>query len=172
MSDLVETEFGFHIIKVLEKKGDKIRSAHILITYPRLESSDMESISYLNKIKNEIEIGKLTFEDAAKKYSADVQTAAKGGHIGYVSKDKLDSNVMSELKSIPVNGISNPIRIGDRKNYGYELLKYSDIKPSHKLNIEQDYDKIKRYTEYFKENKEMENWINEIKKFVFVDVKL
>jgi len=68
--------------------------------------------------------------------------------------------------------ISNPLRIGDKKNYGYELLKYTDVRQSHKLNLEQDYDKIKRYAEYFKENKEMENWITEIKKYIYVDVKL
>ena len=172
ISDIVETEFGYHIIKVLEKKGDQIKSSHILVSYPRLESSDLETISYLNSIKSDIETGKITFEEAAKKYSQDVQTGLKGGHIGLVAVDKLDSNVIVELETLSKDVISNPLRIGDKKNYGYELLKYTDVRQSHKLNLEQDYDKIKRYAEYFKENKEMENWITEIKKYIYVDVKL
>ena len=172
VSNIVETEFGYHIIKSIDKKGDLIKSSHILVAYPKFESSDIESISYLNKIKADIESGTISFEDAAIKYSQDVQTNQKGGHIGLVTVDKLDSNVIVELKILPKGTISNPMRIGDRKNYGYELLKYTDIIEAHKLNLDQDYDKIKRYAEYYKENTELEKWINEIKQYIYVDVKL
>ena len=172
VSNIVETEFGYHIIKSIDKKGDLIKSSHILVAYPKFESSDIESISYLNKIKADIESGTISFEDAAIKYSQDVQTNQKGGHIGLVTIDKLDSNVIVELKILPKGTISNPMRIGDRKNYGYELLKYTDIIEAHKLNLDQDYDKIKRYAEYYKENTELEKWINEIKQYIYVDVKL
>jgi peptidyl-prolyl cis-trans isomerase SurA len=172
VSNIVETEFGYHIIKSIDKKGDLIKSSHILVAYPKFESSDIESISYLNKIKADIESGTISFEDAAIKYSQDVQTNQKGGHIGLVTVDKLDSNVIEELKVLPKGTIGNPMRIGDRKNYGYELLKYTDIVEAHKLNLEQDYDRIKRYAEYYKENTELEKWINEIKQYIYVDVKL
>jgi len=172
MSGLVETEFGFHIIKLTDKKGDQVRCQHILASFPRLESSDFETISYLNNIKKEIEDGKISFEDASSKYSQDNQTSSKGGHIGAVQIEKLDSNVILELKSLEQGKISNPIKIGDNRNYGYELLKYTNITPSHKMTLEQDYEKVKKYTEFMKENKEMEKWIDEIKKFIFIDVKL
>ncbi len=172
VSNIVETEFGYHIIKSIDKKGDLIKSSHILVAYPKFESSDIESISYLNKIKADIESGTISFEDAAIKYSQDIQTNQKGGHIGLVTVDKLDSNVIEELKVLPKGTIGDPMRIGDKKNYGYELLKYTDIVEAHKLNLEQDYDRIKRYAEYYKENTELEKWINEIKQYIYVDVKL
>jgi peptidyl-prolyl cis-trans isomerase SurA len=172
ISNVVETEFGYHIIKLTDKKGDMMKSSHILVAYPKFESSDIESITYLNKIKADIEKGVITFEDAANKYSQDAQTNQKGGHIGPVQIDKLDSNVFAELKLLPKDSVSEPMRIGEKKNYGYELIKYTNVTAAHKLNLEQDYDRIKRYAEYYKENTEMEKWINEIKQYIYVDVKL
>ena len=172
ISEPVETEFGYHIIKLTDKKGDQVKCKHILVAFPKLESSDMETITFLNNIKKEINEGKITFEEAAKKYSQDDQTSSKGGFVGSLAIDKLDSNVIQELKSVKPGEVTNPVRIGDTRNYGYELLKYSEIIPAHKLNLEQDYDKIKRYAEFFKENKEMDKWINDIKQYIYIDVKL
>jgi peptidyl-prolyl cis-trans isomerase SurA len=172
VSGVVESEFGYHIIKLNEKKGDQVKSQHILISFPKLESSDMETFTYLNNIKKDIESGTIKFEDAAIKFSQDPQTNTKGGYIGLMPLEKLDSNVTVEVKKIKQDQISEPVRVGDYRNYGYEIVKYTKIIPEHKLNLEQDYERIKKYTEYFKENKEIDEWINDIKKHVYIDVKL
>jgi len=171
VSGLVETEFGYHIIKQTEKKGDQVKSQHILISYPKLESSDLETINFLKDLKSKIENGKISFEDAAKEYSQDPETNKKDGYIGIVPAERLDSNVVDALNNIPEGGITDPQRVGDKRSYGYEIIKLKKKSPSHELTLSGDYDRIKRYAEVFKENKEMEKWINELRESVFVDVK-
>jgi len=171
ISEPVETVFGYHLIKVNEKKGNEIQLQHILITFPHLPESDLQTISLLKDIKKQIESNQITFEEAAKKYSQDPETNQKGGYIGFVSIERLDSNVVEALKKTPIGSITEPLRVGSEKDYGYEILKLISINPPHKLTLENDYERIKKMALMFKENEEMNKWIEELKKFVYVDVK-
>jgi len=171
VSDIVETEFGYHIIKLNEKIGDKLRSSHILLAFPRFESSDLETISFLNDLTTKIENNEITFEDAAKQYSQDTITNNDGGYIGFVSVERLDSAVLEEIEVLDIDGITKPIRMGTELDYGYEILKLLSNNPEHKLTLDNDYDIIKSYTLFYKENEEMDKWINELRETIFVDVK-
>lgn len=172
VSEVVETQFGYHIIKLNEKQGDKVRVQHILIKFPRFESSDFETIKFLKDLKLKIENGEMTFEDAAKEYSEDEGTKLKGGYIGKIPEDQIDSNNVVILRSLSIGQISDPVRVGADQSYGYEIYKLINIFPPHKLSIDEDYDRIKSFTEAYKESKEMEKWINEIKESVYVDIKM
>lgn len=171
ISDIVETEFGFHIIKLNEKKGEQVKSQHILVAYPKLESSNLETISFLQDLKSKIENKTITFEDAAKKYSQDPYSNQKGGYLGLIQVEKLDSLEIEAIKSLDTGAISNPIKTGDERNFGFELLKVTKKVPPHNMSLETDYEKIKKLAKLFKENSEMEKWIEEIKKYIYVDVK-
>lgn len=172
VSGIVETQFGYHIIKLNEKLGDKVKSQHILITFPKFESSDFETINFLKELKLKIETGLITFDSAAIKYSQDEMTKSKGGYVGKIPADQLDSITAEALKNLSAGQITDPLRIGNDKNYGYELYKLINVFPPHKLTLEGDYDKIKRFAESYKENKEIEKWINEIRETIYVDVKM
>jgi peptidyl-prolyl cis-trans isomerase SurA len=172
VSGVVETEFGYHIIKLNEKKGDQRKGQHILVSFRKLESSDFETIALLNSIRDSINNGLLSFEDAAKKYSQEQQTAAKGGYMGLVPEEKLDSNYIENLSKLDLNEISKPLRTGDDKDYGYEIIKIKSISEPHRLTLENDYDRIKKFTVILKENKMYEDWVEELKKSIYVDVKL
>lgn len=171
LSDIIETEFGYHIIKLTDKRGDQRRSSHILITFPKLESNDLQTISLLKDIKSKIISGDLKFEEAAEKYSQETTTKNKGGYLGFVPAERLDSNVISELDKLSPGEITDPIRIGDEKNYGYEIVKLISMAPSHKLTLDGDYERIKRYAEFFKEQEEIEKWIEELKNTIYVEIK-
>ena len=173
VSEIVETEFGLHIIKLTEKDGDKVRAQHILIPFPTFESSDFETINFLDSIKSKIETGDLKFEDAAAQYSQDNFTKNKGGYLGKVHLEQLDSNTAEVIKSTSKGGITKPLRsVGRNMEYGYEIYKLINVFPPHKLSLEQDYDRIRKFAESYKENKELENWINEIRESIFVDIKM
>ncbi len=171
ISEIVETEFGYHIIKLTDKRGEQRKSSHILISYPKLESNDLQTINFLKDIKAKIVSGEMKFEEAAEKYSQETATKNKGGYLGFVSADRLDSNVISELNKLSPGEITDPIRIGESNNYGYEIIKLYSKMPSHKLTLDGDYERIKRYAEYFKEQKAIEEWIEELKKTIYVEIK-
>lgn len=171
ISDVVETEYGYHIIKFIEKKGDQVRAQHILVGFKKLESSDFETIAALNSIKDSITKNLISFEDAAKRNSQDPETKTKGGYLGFVPVDKLDSNYVSDIKALQIGEISKPLRIGDDNNYGYELIKIKSKNEPHKLTLETDFDRIKKYATALKENSNYEAWIEELKKSIYVDIK-
>lgn len=172
VSDIVETQFGYHIIKLNEKQGDKVRCQHILITFPRFESSDFETINFLNDLRLRIENKEITFADAAKQYSMDVNTKDKGGYVGRIPAEQIDSLALAEIRDLTAGQVSKPVRSGNEMTYGYEIFELIKVYPPHKLNLKDDYSKIKKYAESFKENQEMEKWINEIRKSVYVDIKM
>jgi len=172
ISDIVETEYGYHLIRNDGKKGEEIKSSHILVSFPKLESSDLETISFLNSIRDSIKNGFLTFEDAAKRYSQDPNSKDKGGYVGFIEKGRLDSSEVEQLDKITPGNITDPIRIGSDVQYGYEILKLISINPEHKLDIATDYDKIKKYAESYKENLELEKWINEMRNTIYVDIRV
>ena len=171
VSDVVGTEFGYHIIKLIEKKGDQLRAQHILVGYKKVEASDFETIALLNNIKDSINLGIITFEEAAKKYSEDKETNIKGGYIGFVPIEKLDSNYVESIRKLNTGEISKPIKVGDDMNYGYELIKVTSKNEPHKLTLESDFEKLKKYAIVLKENKQYEDWIEELKKSIYVDIK-
>jgi peptidyl-prolyl cis-trans isomerase SurA len=171
VSNIVETEFGFHIIKLLEKKGEQYRGQHILVAFQKLEASDFETINTLNAIKDSILAGKYSFEDAAKKFSQDPETSTKGGYLGFVPVDKLDSLYVDVLKNLNIGEISRPVKTSGDKNYGYELLLLKSKTQPHKLTLENDFDRIRKFAQISKENKAYDAWIEELKKNIYVDVK-
>jgi len=172
VSGIIETEFGYHIIKSVDRKGEMVKGQHILVAFSRLASTDLQTISFLKDLKNKIISNQISFDSAAKQYSQDIETNKKGGYIGFVAIEKLDSTVIAAIKDISIDSISDPIRIGKDKNYGYEILKILSKNSAHKLTLETDFDKIKKYATLFKENSELDKWIEELKKSVYVDVKL
>jgi peptidyl-prolyl cis-trans isomerase SurA len=172
ISGLVETEYGVHIIKLTERRGETVRSQHILIQYPKLESSDFESISFLKDLKSRIERGEISFEEAASEHTDEQQGKNTGGYIGRVSVDQLDELIIETLDRLPNGAITDPIRIGSDANYGYVIVKKINKYPAHELNLTEDYDRIKRYAEIYKENLEIEKWINELRETIYVEIKI
>ena len=171
VSNIVETEFGYHIIKLLEKKGEQYRGQHILISFQKLEASDFECIGFLNAVRDSITKGKYTFEEAAKKFSQDPETAPKGGYLGFISVDKLDSAYIDVLKDLNIGEISKPVKSGMDKNYGYEIILLKSKTQPHKVTLETDFDRIRKFAQVYKENKAFDSWVEELKKNIYVDVK-
>lgn len=173
VSDIVETEFGYHILKLKDRQGDKIRVQHILVTFPKFESSDLETISFLKELKGRIDKNEISFENAVKEYSQDEFTAGKDGYLGKVPIERLDSMTLEALRGISKGGITDPVRsISRGSDYGYELYKLIDIVPPHKLSLEEDYDRIRSFAESYKESNELEKWLEEIREYIYVDIKM
>jgi len=171
-SEITETQFGYHIIKVLEKLGDGAKVQHILISFPRLESADFEAINYLKEIKSKVLKGEKKFQELAFEFSQSNESRPDSGYIGRISASNLDSNEINSLKNLNKGEVSDPVRIGDDRNYVYSIFYVKDRIPEHAISLKDDYAVLERYATTFKENKELNNWIEEIKKSVYVEIKM
>jgi len=142
------------------------------VKFPTFESSDLETIKFLTDLKGKIQSGQITFEDAAKEYSKDESTKLKGGYIGPIGTEQLDSAVIERINSVSIGGITDPVRITTNgTDFGYEIIKVISKTPEHELTIEGDYEKIKRLADQYKEGKELDKWINDMRETIYIDTR-
>lgn len=173
ISDVVETEYGYHIIKVNEKIGDMIELQHILVRFPHLESADFDAINFLKELKTKVQNGEATFQQLAYKYSQDQESAKDSGYIGILNLNSLaDSSEANKIKDLSEGQISDPIRLGDNRDYSYNIFYVKKRVPEHKPTLETDYKLIENYAQSYKENKELADWIDELKKSIYVEIKM
>ena len=172
VSDLVETQFGFHIIKVTQKTGDNIKALHILVKIPHLESEDFATINSLKDLRAQALSGQKTFQQLAVESSQDKETAKDSGYIGKISMNNLDSAEVKALNDMKPGDISDPVRIGDNEDYTYSIFMLKDRIPPHKVSLKNDYALLEKYAQNYKENKALGEWFEELKKSIYVDIKL
>lgn len=173
VSDIVETQFGYHIIKLISKSGDLIETKHILIKFPKTQSADFEAIRQLKDIKEKALSGEKSFRELAALYSQDKNALRDSGYIGKVSlsDQNFDSLEIVTLKSLNIGDVSDPVREGDNENYSYVIYRVKDKIPEHKLALDTDYKVIENDAQNYKERKEMNDWLDEIRKSIYVDIK-
>lgn len=172
VSDIVETEFGYHIIKLNDKSGDYVTAQHILVKFPRLEAADFTEISFLKDLKEKIKSGQLSFKLAAVQNSQDPRTSADSGYVGKLSINNLDSLEIIALRDLEAGDISEPVKVGDDRFYGYYIYLLKERIPEHAATIEDDYVLLEQYAQRYKEQKLLSEWIEELKKTIYVDIKL
>ncbi|RPI15847.1 MAG: parvulin peptidyl-prolyl isomerase [Ignavibacteriae bacterium] len=172
VSDLVETQFGYHIIKAYERVGDNIKVQHILIRFPHLEKTDFELINFLKDLKTKVQSGQGSFKEFALLHSDDVSSARDSGYIGRIPATNLDSSEVQILSAMNKGDISDPVRIGDNQDYSYTMFMLVDKYPAHKMTIETDYSLIENYAQNYKEQKELNEWLAELRKTIHVEIKI
>ena len=172
ISDIVETEFGYHIIKLIDRSGDNIRVQHILVKYPHSESADFAEINFLKDLKSKVLSGEGNFKQFAVQYSQEKESVIDSGYIGKIPVSQLDSSEIIALKDLPVGGITDPIKVGDNKNYGYYLYLLKGKVLEHRITLDGDYDLVEKYALSYKEQKLQSEWFEELKKTIYVETKI
>ncbi len=171
VSKIVETEFGFHIIQLIERKGDMVNSRHILMK-PKLSVEQTEwAILKLDTIAGIIRSDSLTFERAALRYSADKATRANGGkmvsenpseRVNWLTLDELPREINLVVRSMKLGEISEPFRTADPKgNYIYCIVKLDEEIAPHRVNMKDDYNLLSDAALNDKQGKIYNEWIAE-----------
>jgi peptidyl-prolyl cis-trans isomerase SurA len=180
VSKIIETKFGYHILKLIDRKGENLNVRHILIR-PKIFSADIElARQKLDSILWQIKIDSLTFEQAAKKYSDDEQSKGRGGFIteGATSTtrvpiDELDKSLYFRVETMKAREITEPELITlptqDREQAWRVLYLKSETQP-HRANLKDDYQKFQLMAENRKKNKAITDYINRTKKQFYINV--
>lgn len=168
VSDLVETPFGYHIIQMLERRGDMILVRHIL-TRPQSTSKDAEyAQNKLDSVRSDILNNKISFFDAVKEYSQDVQSKNVGGSLlnnetggTILEVNKIDPNLYLMVDTLPVGGITSPIMYqGDDGTPAFRIVKLISKTEPHVADIKIDYDKMQNAARADKEEQILERWFS------------
>jgi peptidyl-prolyl cis-trans isomerase SurA len=150
VSQIIETPDGFHLIEVLEKKGDMFNARHILLK-PEYTSEDMEKgFRVLDSLKTELANEAVTFELAARFYSEDPATRTNGGQMAdptsgssYFEIDQLKPQDYAAIKNLKEGEISDSFVSLDNEgrdgNTVYKIIKVDKIIPAHPASFTNDY---------------------------------
>jgi len=178
ISPVVETKFGFHIIQMLEKKGEKIHVRHILVR-PKTTSFDLvKSKEKLDSIKTLIRDKKMSFSEAASKFSEDAATKNQGGMLvnqqtgnNYFEIDQLDKSIYFAIDKLMPGDISEPQLFQTQEGtQAYRLVYLKSESSAHAANLKDDYSRIKAAAAQQKEEAEFQNWIAKKAKDIYVYV--
>ena len=173
----VRTAFGYHLIELLEIKGNRYNTRHILIT-PEPEDIDFQDTKEsLDSLRQEILSSRISFEKAAKQYSEEMQTALRGGFFSnsggqlYVSVDELDPLLFFTLDTMEVNQLSLPMPYtSPQGEEGLRLLYYKDKIPPHEASLPQDYLKLREALLEKKRGEIIDSWMKDMYEELFIFV--
>ncbi|MBB6003645.1 peptidylprolyl isomerase [Arcicella rosea] len=177
LSDVVESEFGFHLIKLLEVRGQEYHALHILLRpdYQRLDV--VEPTKYLDSIRVLIQRDSIKFERAAKEFSEDKATQDAGGmitdpqtrSIKMALDGTMESGLYFTIDSMTVGTITPPMpyRTEDGRS-AVRILYYKAKHAPHYANLEDDFQRMSNYALNRKRNTAIEKWFATAKNDVFI----
>ncbi len=150
VSQIVETPDGFHIIDVIEKKGDMFNARHILLKPEYTAEDRTKAFHVLDSLKTELNNEAVTFELAARFYSEDLPTRTNGGQMSdpntgssYFEIDQLKPQDYAAIANLKEGEISDPVESLDNEgrdgNTVYKIIKVDKIIPAHPATFSNDY---------------------------------
>src|SRR5690554_2152652 len=169
ISNVVKSEFGYHIIQLIDRQGDKVNTRHILMTPKVSEEAQQQAQERLDSLANLIRKEKITFAEAAARFSSDKNSRNNAGLVinpnNMTSKftvEELEGNVSKVLSELNIGEISNPFVITDPESRQqiYTVVKLIDKTESHKANLQNDYKQLADLFLQKKREQKLEEWIS------------
>ncbi len=177
ISKIVETIFGYHIIQLLERRGESVHTRHILIKFDRSNLNADDAIAKLNAIRERVQTGKSSFGLEARLYSEDEESAQQGGDImspqtgsTRIAFDEIkgDAELKRLLETMNVGEISEPQRYQiSGGEYAYRIVWLKYRANAHKMNLNQDYARIRNLALQKRQGEIYQEWVAELRKQVY-----
>ena len=169
ISNVVKSEFGYHIIQVMDRKGEQLKTRHILMKPKVSPESLAKAFGQIDSIADFIRKGTFTFEDAAMRYSYDKNSRNNGGVVinpetgdSKWKLEELDPDVSKVISTMKINEISAPIKtIDEKQKQVYKIVKMLRKSETHKANLRDDYVELSDIYMASKKEKKMDEWIRE-----------
>lgn len=167
ISEVVESKFGFHIIQMIERRGEQINVRHILIK-PKYSSLSLKNArDKINSIKADLDSSKISFDEALQRFSDD-ESKNNGGIIlnsmtgtSFFTFDEIDPSIRYTVEKMKIGDISDPSlsKSQDGTQAAYRLIKLNNKIDEHKANVVDDFDLLKEYALANKKQKVLEKWV-------------
>lgn len=171
VSQPVETQFGFHLIQMLGRRGSQIRVRHILVR-PEIKDTDLEqSRKFLDSVRQLIQTDSLSFSEAVKQFSDEDQESYNNdgrmvnpatGNTFFEVGD-LDPDIFFAIDTMEIGDLSAPFeyRVPGGGSVNFRMVQLQSRTRPHTANLQQDYSKIRQAAIESKRNEYINNWVQE-----------
>ena len=163
----VQTALGWHIIRVLGRKEDGIRTAQILLRTVPVAADSAMVFAKADSLRKVLTTQAL-FAAAAKSLSDDKETNFKGGSLGWFEKAEIDSAYVQPLSQLAAGENSEPVLIGD----SYHIFRLEDSRQVREYTLEEDYMKVEQMAITYMENKKLEELVKKWREEVHIEIRL
>lgn len=182
LSPVFETEFGFHFLQVVERKGDQVKARHILIRPEPTEASLKRAKHLIDSVYQQVVDKKLSFGAAAMQFSDDGETKYNGGSVlniesaqsrsSYIPIEKLDPQVFLAIDTVAAGEYSKPSLFASQDGKrGYQFFYVKTKTAPHKANLGQDLPKIKDLAFEHKVGTTVSEWFDKRRKKTFINIR-
>lgn len=167
ISPVIKSKFGYHIIQMVQRNGDIATVRHILRIPPVTDVEINAGLARLDSVRSKIIAGTIDFNSAAGKYSEDENAKYTGPYIlsgdgdTYNRIDELDKDVVAGLSKLKVGDISQPLAFTDERTgkKGVRLIYLKSRSEPHRMNLKDDYNKIKQAALEEKKYQALDKWL-------------
>lgn len=177
ISDPIESEFGYHVIQLVKKSGKAYDARHILLMATPTEAEITTAKQKLDSIRGLILAEKMSFKDAAFKFSDDKKTKFNAGVItggdgsSKIERESVPGVISYELAGLNKGDITTAFDDEDeRKRKVVKIIKVEDVIPSHQITLETDYDRIKQMALNKKKSEMIEKFVNSKLPTTFISI--
>lgn len=176
ISDVVESEFGFHIIQLLDRKGDRINVRHILIT-PDIDNQNViDAEIEIMEIKAKLEANEISYQEAVSLYSEDEPSKQNGGLLTnqetgntFFEMSQLEGNIALSLDGMEAGDFSDILQYQSYDGkVGFRIIYLLSETPAHVASLDTDYSKIKAVAKQTKQNAEMDKWLSKKAETIYI----
>lgn len=167
VSDVVKTEFGYHIIKVEERKDDQVRARHILFLLGPSRRDTLRAEELADSLYGELQEG-ADFAEMAKQFSSDEDSRKMGGELGWYPVAQMSPEFKSGVENLEVGQVSKPLI----SQFGVHILKVLDRREERALNLDDDWDAVKDMVRRKKTNQLVSQWVEKLRQEIYVEIRL
>ena len=182
ISEVVETQYGFHIIQLVDRKGDDYTVRHILKIPEVDRSAFSQAAALIDECSKRLRDGDITWNEAVLEYSEDEFTKQNQGNLtnpytgelywDVAGLSQIDQEMGSALTRMEIGELTEPMIYEDRqrRKEGVRIIKLRDRTQPHQANLTDDYTFIKRAAENRKKEEGIQKWVNEESKETYINI--
>lgn len=179
LSQVFETQFGYHVMRLNERLGDVVDFNHVLIRIDQTRTNPEEALATLEMVRDSVLTSDASFALLAKRFSEDETSAARGGNVTVpqtndrdLRYEALNPSWHTTIDTLEAGEISKPapVQLLDGRQ-AYHIVLLQKRTPAHEMTLTQDYPLIEEFALQDKRQRVMEEWVRELRESVYVAIK-